>query len=64
MTVRAARAGARIREVPITFLERRAGSSKMDWRIAAEAARLVPWMARHYSPHRTSARPPRPTPAI
>jgi dolichol-phosphate mannosyltransferase len=51
MTVRAARAGARIREVPITFLERRAGSSKMDWRIAAEAARLVPWMARHYSLH-------------
>jgi dolichol-phosphate mannosyltransferase len=55
MTVRAARAGARITEVPITFLERRAGSSKMDWHIAAEAARLVPWMARHYSPRRTAA---------
>jgi dolichol-phosphate mannosyltransferase len=53
MTVRAARAGARIREVPITFHERRAGSSKMDWRIAAEAAWMVPWMVRHYSPRRS-----------
>jgi dolichol-phosphate mannosyltransferase len=66
MTVRAARAGARIRELPITFHERRAGSSKMDWRIAAEAAWLVPWMVRHYPPigghsntgaERTPARP-------
>jgi dolichol-phosphate mannosyltransferase len=58
MTVRAARAGARISEVPITFHERRAGTSKMDWRIAAEAAWLVPWMMRHYSPRRdgTSSR--------
>jgi dolichol-phosphate mannosyltransferase len=48
MTLRAARAGATITEVPITFHERRAGSSKMNWRIAAEAAWLVPWMARHY----------------
>jgi dolichol-phosphate mannosyltransferase len=48
MTLRAARAGARIREVPITFHERRAGSSKMNWRIAVEAAWVVPWMARHY----------------
>jgi dolichol-phosphate mannosyltransferase len=54
MTVRAARMGARIREVPITFLERRAGTSKMDWHVAAEAARLVPWMAYHY-PHRDRA---------
>jgi dolichol-phosphate mannosyltransferase len=52
MTVRAARAGARIVEVPITFHERRAGKSKMDWRIAAEAAWLVPWMAKHYSSRR------------
>jgi dolichol-phosphate mannosyltransferase len=51
MTLRAARAGARIREVPIIFHERRAGASKMNWRIAGEAARLVPWMARHYPPH-------------
>ncbi|HEX3824091.1 MAG TPA: polyprenol monophosphomannose synthase [Mycobacteriales bacterium] len=48
MTLRAARRGARIRELPITFHERRAGLSKMNWRIASEAAWLVPWMARHY----------------
>jgi len=48
MTLRAARRGATIREVPIIFYERRAGASKMNWRIASEAAWLVPWMARHY----------------
>jgi dolichol-phosphate mannosyltransferase len=48
MTLRAARLGATIREIPITFHERRAGLSKMNWRIASEAAWLVPWMARHY----------------
>jgi dolichol-phosphate mannosyltransferase len=48
MTLRAARSGARIVEIPIIFHERRAGSSKMNWRIASEAAWLVPWMARHY----------------
>jgi dolichol-phosphate mannosyltransferase len=52
MTLRAVRAGARITEIPIVFHERRAGTSKMNWRIASEAARLVPWMARHY-PART-----------
>jgi dolichol-phosphate mannosyltransferase len=61
MTLRAARAGARIREVPITFHERRAGSSKMNWRIAAEAAWLVPWMARHYSGRNVAARGVDPT---
>jgi dolichol-phosphate mannosyltransferase len=58
MTLRAARRGARIREVPITFHERVAGSSKMTWRIATEAAWLVPWMARHYSARRDGDRPP------
>jgi dolichol-phosphate mannosyltransferase len=48
MTLRAVRANARIVEVPIIFHERRAGASKMNWRIASEAAWLVPWMARHY----------------
>lgn len=48
MTLRAARHGARIREIPITFYERRAGTSKMNWRIAREAVWKVPWMARHY----------------
>ena len=47
MTMRAVRRGARIREVPIVFHERRAGESKMNWRIAAEAARLVPRLARN-----------------
>lgn len=59
MTLRAVRAGARIVEVPIVFHERRAGASKMNWRIASEAAWLVPWMARHYPSskrtHRASA---------
>jgi dolichol-phosphate mannosyltransferase len=48
MTLRADRNGARIIEVPIVFHERRAGVSKMNWRIASEAAWLVPWMRRHY----------------
>jgi dolichol-phosphate mannosyltransferase len=54
MTLRAARQGARIRELPITFHERRAGHSKMNWRIATEAAWLVPWMARHYPARRNA----------
>jgi dolichol-phosphate mannosyltransferase len=47
MTMRAVRRGARVREVPIVFHERRAGESKMNWRIASEAARLVPRLARN-----------------
>ena len=42
MTYRAIRAGFRVREVPITFHDRRAGASKMDTRIAAEAVWKVP----------------------
>jgi dolichol-phosphate mannosyltransferase len=42
LTYRAARAGFRIVEVPITFRDRRQGKSKMSWRIAAEAIWLVP----------------------
>lgn len=38
---RAARAGARIVEVPITFHERRAGKSKMSGQIAREALMVV-----------------------
>jgi dolichol-phosphate mannosyltransferase len=56
MTLRAVRAGARVREVPITFHERRAGTSKMNWRIAVEAAWLVPWMAGHYSSRHAAMR--------
>jgi dolichol-phosphate mannosyltransferase len=42
LTYRAVRAGFRVVELPIVFRDRRYGSSKMTWRIAAEAAVLVP----------------------
>jgi len=41
MTFRASRAGARIREVPIIFRDRRVGQSKMSRRIIAEALVVV-----------------------
>ena len=41
MTYRASRAGARIREVPITFRDRRLGQSKMSRRIIVEALVVV-----------------------
>jgi dolichol-phosphate mannosyltransferase len=41
MTHRAARAGARVAEVPITFRDRRAGRSKMSRRIIVEALLVV-----------------------
>jgi dolichol-phosphate mannosyltransferase len=41
MTFRADRSGARIREVPITFRDRRVGASKMSRRIVAEALVVV-----------------------
>jgi dolichol-phosphate mannosyltransferase len=41
MTYRASRAGARIREVPITFRDRRVGQSKMSRRIVVEALLVV-----------------------
>ncbi len=44
MTMRAATGGARIVEIPITFSERVAGSSKMSSRIAVEALLGVPAM--------------------
>lgn len=42
LTHRALRAGLRVVEVPIVFHERQEGDSKMTWRIAAEAAFMVP----------------------
>jgi dolichol-phosphate mannosyltransferase len=42
LTYRAAQAGFRIVEVPIVFRDRQRGTSKMSWRIAAEAMWLVP----------------------
>ena len=41
----AARTGCRIREVPITFTERRQGASKMSSRVVLESA-LLPWRLR------------------
>ncbi len=45
-TLRAHQAGARIVEVPITFVERARGQSKMSPAIALEAARVVPGLRR------------------
>jgi dolichol-phosphate mannosyltransferase len=41
MTFRASRTGARVREVPITFRDRRVGQSKMSRRIVVEALVVV-----------------------
>jgi dolichol-phosphate mannosyltransferase len=45
MTYRALRAGLRVVETPITFVDRRVGQSKMDRRIFVEAV-LVVWRLR------------------
>jgi dolichol-phosphate mannosyltransferase len=42
LTYRAVRAGFRVVELPIVFRDRRLGRSKMSWKIAGEAALLVP----------------------
>ncbi len=42
LTYRAVGRGFRVEEVPITFRDRREGTSKMSWRIAVEAVWLVP----------------------
>jgi dolichol-phosphate mannosyltransferase len=42
LTFRALRRGLQVDELPITFRERQRGESKMSWRIAWEAAVLVP----------------------
>jgi dolichol-phosphate mannosyltransferase len=44
MTFRASRGGARVREVPITFRDRRVGQSKMTGSVMLEAAWRVPAM--------------------
>jgi dolichol-phosphate mannosyltransferase len=46
LTYRAVRAGFRVSELPITFRDRERGRSKMSWRIALEAALLVPRLRR------------------
>ncbi len=44
LTFRAVRHGFRVKEVPIVFRDREAGTSKMSWRIAVEAVWRVPQM--------------------
>jgi dolichol-phosphate mannosyltransferase len=46
LTYRALQRGFSVVEVPIVFRERERGRSKMSWRIAAEAAVLVPQLRR------------------
>ena len=58
MAYRATRLGSRITEVPIMFLDRVRGRSKMSPRIALEAMALVSWWA-----IRDTLRLPRWTPA-
>ncbi|HEY5395661.1 MAG TPA: polyprenol monophosphomannose synthase [Trebonia sp.] len=58
LTFRAARAGLRVTEVPITFRDRTVGESKISFGIAVEALWLVPvlrrpWLARRW-PARTA----------
>jgi len=60
MSYRALLRGLRVREVPIVFLDRREGTSKMSWRIAFEAVWLVPRLRR---PARCP-RPPSPIPKV
>jgi dolichol-phosphate mannosyltransferase len=50
LTYRALCAGFRVEEVPITFYDREHGSSKMCWRIALEAARVIPQLRRDVPP--------------
>jgi dolichol-phosphate mannosyltransferase len=49
MLVLAERERARVIEVPIAFIERQQGLSKMSWRIIAESA-VVPWRLRRTKP--------------
>lgn len=44
ITYRALRRGFRLTEVPIVFVDRRAGASKMSFAIFLEAVWLVPWL--------------------
>lgn len=46
LTYRTIRQGFRVTEVPIVFRDRQRGTSKMNWRIAAEAVLMVPGLRR------------------
>ncbi|MDP8978737.1 MAG: polyprenol monophosphomannose synthase, partial [Actinomycetota bacterium] len=51
MALRTWREGFRVVEVPIVFVERRAGSSKLTWAVAAEAAARLPLWAMRWPRH-------------
>jgi dolichol-phosphate mannosyltransferase len=57
LTYRAVCAGFEVQEVPITFGQRAYGSSKMSWRIAVEAAWLVPQLRHGAEPAPGHRRP-------
>jgi dolichol-phosphate mannosyltransferase len=57
-TYRACRLGLTIEELPIVFRDRTVGTSKMSWRIAAEALLLVPRLRTQAA---TNSRPAAPT---
>jgi dolichol-phosphate mannosyltransferase len=59
LTYRALVRGFRVVEAPIVFRERARGTSKMSWRIAAEAAWLVPQLRRGAAHLRHPAATPR-----
>lgn len=58
VTYRAILDGFSVREVPILFTDRASGQSKMSWRIALEAMRLVPSLRRAARRPRAEARTP------
>ena len=59
MAYRVARAGGEITELPITFVDRRRGSSKMSWPIIVEALALVSWWSARDRVLRRKGRPQR-----
>jgi dolichol-phosphate mannosyltransferase len=60
MTFRAWRAGFRIRETPIIFMDRRVGTSKMHLSIAIEALLMVWWLRLQALTGRIASAPTRP----
>lgn len=53
VTYLAVASGFTVKEVPIVFTDRKAGTSKMSWRIALEAMMLVPSLKRERAHHLT-----------
>ena len=54
MAFRMVRAGFRVKELPIHFVDRRVGKSKMDGKIAREALLLVPKLRGRVPKHRVA----------